>query len=65
MLGADSDAANQWWDISETGNFEGVSIPNRLSLRTQILRPDDIEAMRIRLFESRSRRPMPDLTIKS
>lgn len=64
VLGADSDKAYQWWDISESGNFEGVSIPNRLASRTQILRPDDIEAMRIQLFETRSRRPMPGLDNK-
>ena len=64
VLGTDSDAANQWWDISESGNFEGVSIPNRIASRTQILRPDNIEAMRIQLFETRSRRTMPGLDNK-
>ena len=64
VLGTDSDKAYQWWDISESGNFEGVSIPNRLTSRTQILRPDDIEAMRIQLFETRSQRPMPGLDNK-
>ena len=64
VLGTDSEAANQWWDISESGNFEGVSIPNRIGSRTKILRPDDIEAMRIQLFETRSRRTMPGLDNK-
>ena len=64
VLGTDSDKAYQWWDISESGNFEGVSIPNRLTSRTQILRPDDIEAMRMQLFETRSQRPMPGLDNK-
>ena len=64
VLGTDSEAANQWWDISESGNFEGVSIPNRIATRTKILRPDDIEAMRIQLFETRSRRTMPGLDNK-
>ena len=64
VLGTDSDAANQWWDISESGNFEGVSIPNRIASRTKILRPDDIEAMRIQLFETRSQRTMPGLDNK-
>jgi len=64
VLGTDSEAANQWWDISESGNFEGVSIPNRIASRTKILRPDDIEAMRIQLFETRSRRTMPGLDNK-
>lgn len=64
VLGTDSDKACQWWDISETGNFEGVSIPNRLASRTQILRPGDIDAMRMQLFETRSQRPLPGLDNK-
>lgn len=64
VLGTDSDTACQWWDISESGNFEGVSIPNRIASRTQLLRPDNIEAMRIQLLETRSQRPMPGLDNK-
>ncbi|MSO60018.1 MAG: thioredoxin domain-containing protein [Ilumatobacteraceae bacterium] len=64
VLGADSDKAFQWWDITESGNFEGVSIPNRIANRTELLRPDDIEALRVRLFEARSTRTYPGLDNK-
>ena len=64
VLGADSDKAFRWWDISESGNFEGVSIPNRIASRTELLRPSDIEALRVRLFEARTARTYPGLDNK-
>jgi hypothetical protein len=64
VLGADADAALEWWDITDAGNFEGRSIPNRLSARGALVRPDHIEALRARLFEVRQRRPRPGLDDK-
>ena len=50
-----------WWGITDEGNFEGRSIPNRLHARGQLRRPPAIEATRGRLLLARSRRPRPGL----
>jgi uncharacterized protein YyaL (SSP411 family) len=50
-----------WWGITDEGNFEGRSIPNRLHARGQLRRPPAIEETRGRLLLARSRRPRPGL----
>ncbi len=42
----DVDAALEWYGITEAGNFEGRSIPNRLTARGQLARTPEIEAAR-------------------
>ena len=63
-LGADAPAALAWWGITEAGNFEGRSIPNRLEHRGDWARPAEIEALRQRLFDARAQRPRPGLDDK-
>jgi len=63
-LAGEADRALQWWDITEIGNFEGRSIPNRLATRGGVERPDDIELLRRRLHEVRALRPRPGLDDK-
>jgi uncharacterized protein len=62
--GADADTVMDWYGITEAGNFEGRSIPNRLAGRGQLARPPAIEAARQRLFEVRARRQRPLLDDK-
>jgi uncharacterized protein YyaL (SSP411 family) len=69
VLGADADAALEWYGITEEGNFAEPgeplrSIPSRLTARGRLLRPPHIEAARKRLFEARSTRPRPGLDDK-
>ena len=56
--------AVEWWGISDDGNFEGRSIPNRLESRGKLQRPPVLEAARRRLLEVRSQRPAPGLDDK-
>jgi uncharacterized protein YyaL (SSP411 family) len=58
------DLTLEWYGITEEGNFEGRSIPNRLRHRGQLQRPPSIEAARARLLEARDRRPRPGLDDK-
>ncbi|MFA5774319.1 MAG: thioredoxin domain-containing protein [Ilumatobacteraceae bacterium] len=58
------DAAKDWYEISEEGNFEGSNIPSRLHHRGDLIRPDDVEVARKLLFESRKLRPTPLLDDK-
>jgi uncharacterized protein YyaL (SSP411 family) len=58
------DAALQWWGITDDGNFEGRSIPNRLHARGQLQRPKAIEVARQRLLQVRAARPRPGLDDK-
>ncbi|MDJ0767531.1 MAG: thioredoxin domain-containing protein [Ilumatobacter sp.] len=53
-----------WFDITEGGNFEGRSIPNRIGHRAQLRRPPVIEEARQRLFATRERRRRPGLDDK-
>ena len=65
VLGPDAaPAALEWWGITDEGNFEGRSIPNRLHARGELRRPPEIDAARIRLFAARHRRPHPGLDDK-
>ena len=57
-------AALDWFGITEDGNFEGRSIPNRLHARGELERPPDIEAARQALFAARERRRRPGLDDK-
>jgi uncharacterized protein YyaL (SSP411 family) len=61
---ADADAALAWWGITEGGNFEGRSIPNRLHARGEWDRPPAIEELRRLLFAAREQRPRPGLDDK-
>jgi len=69
VLGADADAAIEWYGITDEGNFAepgeaSRSIPNRLDHRGELARPPEIEAARRRLYEARSQRPRPGLDDK-
>jgi uncharacterized protein len=64
VLGAGADAALEHWGITEDGNFEGRSIPNRLHARGEWARPPAIEEARRRLFEAREERARPGLDDK-
>ncbi len=54
----------EWYDITDEGNFEGRSIPNRIRDRAQLRRPPSIEEARRRLSAARSRRRRPGLDDK-
>jgi uncharacterized protein YyaL (SSP411 family) len=56
--------AVEWWGISDEGNFDGRSIPNRLESRGKLQRPSVLERARRRLLEVRSQRPAPGLDDK-
>src|SRR6185295_12809300 len=64
VLGDTADAALEWYGTTESGNFEGRSIPNRLAARGQLARPPEIEAARRLLFEARAQRRRPLLDDK-
>ncbi len=62
LAGMDDEAIDLtigWFGITDDGNFEGRSIPNRMHRRGQLRRPPMIEEARSRLFAARSRRPRP------
>jgi len=48
-----------WWGITEAGNFEGRSIPNRLTVRGGLARSERLEHARRRLLAVRDQRPRP------
>jgi uncharacterized protein len=54
----------EWYGITEEGNFEGRSIPNRLHARGELVRPTAIADARDRLRVARDRRPRPGLDDK-
>ena len=64
MLGVDADAALEWYEFTDDGNFEGRTIPARLQHRGQLARPAHIEDARRRLFEARKLRLHPSLDDK-
>ena len=64
VLGADAMAACEYWDITDNGNFEGRSIPNRISHRGDITRNETIESWRAALHRVRAQRPRPGLDDK-
>lgn len=64
VLGNDSAAACAYWDISEPGNFEGRSIPNRIAQRADIVRPATVETWRQQLHTVRAQRSRPGLDDK-
>ena len=56
--------ALDWYEITDSGNFEGKTIPCRLHHRGQLLRNDDVETIRTLLFEARNTRHRPGLDDK-
>ncbi len=63
-LGEHLDAICEWYGITDGGNFEGASIPNRLHGRGELDRPPAVEAARQALFDARRTRPRPGLDDK-
>ncbi len=63
-LGTATDEALDWWDITDVGNFEGRSIPNRVAARDTVVRPPTVETARRTLKSVRERRPRPGLDDK-
>jgi uncharacterized protein len=53
-----------WFGITEEGNFEGRSIPNRVAARGKLLRTPELDAAVTALRAARSRRPRPGLDDK-
>ncbi len=53
-----------WFGITEEGNFEGRSIPNRMHDRGALARPREVAYCRQRLVEARAGRPRPGLDDK-
>ena len=64
VLGEWSWQAEQHWGITDDGNFEGRSIPNRIHARPDIGRPDTVERCRRALLAARDGRPRPGLDDK-
>jgi uncharacterized protein YyaL (SSP411 family) len=68
VLGADADAALEWYEFTHPdnagGNFEGRFIPARLFHRKDLVRPPEIEAARVALLQRRDARARPGLDDK-
>ena len=64
VLGDNAGAALDWYEFTDSGNFEGRTIPARLHHRGQLVRPPHIEEARQRLFEARALRLHPALDDK-
>jgi uncharacterized protein YyaL (SSP411 family) len=58
------DALIDWYGITDEGNFEGRSIPNRIAARGQLIRPPELDAAVKALRAARSQRPHPGLDDK-
>ncbi len=58
------EALIDWYGITEDGNFEGRSIPNRIASRGELQRPAELEQARAQLLAARSMRPRPGLDDK-
>ncbi|MFT6763106.1 MAG: hypothetical protein ACJAXA_001761, partial [Candidatus Aldehydirespiratoraceae bacterium] len=54
----------EWWGITDEGNFDGRSIPNRAKHRGQLDRSDALNYTRAQMALARSRRPKPGLDDK-
>ncbi|MFV0308840.1 MAG: thioredoxin domain-containing protein [Desertimonas sp.] len=63
-LGDDADVALAHWGITDAGNFEGRSIPNRMHARGDWARDERVESLRQRLFAAREQRARPGLDDK-
>ena len=59
-----AELALDWYEITESGNFEGKSIPCRLARRGQLLRNGEVETIRSLLLAARMTRPRPGLDDK-
>ena len=64
VLGKDAPIALEWWNINDSGNFEGRSIPHRIPQRGSLQRSSEIESARQRLFHHRATRSRPGLDNK-
>lgn len=64
ILGNTSASACEYWDITDAGNFEGRSIPNRIAQRSDIMRSSDVETWRQQLHSVRAQRSRPGLDNK-
>ncbi len=53
-----------WYGITDEGNFEGRSIPNRIAARGQLLRTPELDAAVAALRAARAQRPRPGLDNK-
>jgi hypothetical protein len=58
------DTALAWYEITDVGNFEGKSIPCRLTNRGDLMRSDDVETVRQLLLAARNTRHRPGLDDK-
>ena len=58
------DTALAWYEITDAGNFEGKSIPCRLTNRGNLTRSDDVETVRQLLLAARNTRHRPGLDDK-
>jgi len=59
VLGDAAPTVLEWYSITDEGNFEGRSIPHRISHRTHIARTPDIETARQKLHAARALRSRP------
>ncbi len=64
VLGLDAGPVLAWWGITDAGNFEGASIPNRLRGDPAEPEPPLIADARRRLLEAREERVRPGLDDK-
>ncbi|MGB6057033.1 MAG: thioredoxin domain-containing protein [Microthrixaceae bacterium] len=53
-----------FYDITEQGNFEGSSIPNRIAHRGDLTPPPEVDLARAAMLSARSERPRPGLDDK-
>ena len=53
-----------WYGITDDGNFEGRSIPNRIAARGQLVRTPELDAAVTALRAARAARPRPGLDDK-
>ena len=60
----DADVAMEWYGITDAGNFESRSIPNRIAHRDDWVPPPAVDALRQRLFDAREQRARPGLDDK-